>query len=147
MSDIVIKVAAAIDAAPAEVYALLSDYKVGHPSIVPEQYFKDLIVEKGGQGAGTVIRFTAIVMGKAYHYHQAVTEPEPGRILQENDLDQPLTTSFTFDPLDDGRQTHLTITTTMQASKGVKGFLEKMLNPLALRPIYKKELKQIAARF
>lgn len=146
MSDIVIMVAADLDAAPAEVYALLSDYKVGHPSILPDQYFKDLTVEKGGQGAGTVIRFKAIVMGKEYPYHQVVSEPEPGRILQENDLDQDLITNFTFDPINNGLQTHLTITTKMAASKGIKGFFEKLLTPSALRPIYKKELAKIAAR-
>ena len=103
-------------------------------------------MEKGGQGAGTVIRFTTMVMGKEYHYHQVVSEPEPGRILQENDLDRDLMTNFTLDPINNGLQTHLTITTRMGVSKGIKGFFEKLMIPMALRPIYKKELQQIAGR-
>lgn len=146
MSNIVIRSAADIDGAPTEVYALLSDYKVGHPSILPKPYFGELIVEEGGRGAGTIMRFSMSVMGKEYNYHQAVSEPEPGRVLQETDLDQDLVTTFTFDPINGGLQTHLTITTTIKASAGLKGALEKLLYPMGIRPIYKKELRNIADR-
>jgi hypothetical protein len=146
MSNIVVRAAAEIDGAPAEVYALLSDYRVGHPSILPKPYFKEVIVEEGGQGAGTVVRVLMAVMGKDYPYHLIVSEPEPGRVLQETDLEQDLVTTFTSDPLSGGLQTRLTITTTLKASPGLKGALEKLLYPMTLRPIYKKELQNIAAR-
>lgn len=146
MSYIVVKEAADLNAAPAEVYALISDYKVGHPSILPKPFFGELIVEEGGQGAGTVIRFTMHIMGKEYRYHQTVSEPEPGRLLQETDLDQDLNSTFLFEPLNQGQQTRLTITTTLKASGGLKGLVEKAVFPMTLRPIYKKELQLIAER-
>ena len=39
----------------AAVYALLADYRDGHPRILPPA-FSDLTVLRGGTGAGTVIR-------------------------------------------------------------------------------------------
>jgi hypothetical protein len=48
--------------APAEkVYAILADYRHGHPQIVPRPPFGLLEVEQGGYGAGTVIRFQKFV--------------------------------------------------------------------------------------
>jgi hypothetical protein len=44
--------------APAEkVYAIIADYRHGHPQIVPSPPFGRIEVEQGGFGAGTVIRF------------------------------------------------------------------------------------------
>jgi len=44
--------------APAEkVYAILADYRHGHPQIVRRPPFGSLEVEQGGFGAGTVIRY------------------------------------------------------------------------------------------
>ena len=143
MSNIQVRAAADIDGRPAEIYAVLSDYRVGHPAIVPKQYLKELLVEKGGQGAGTVIRFTMTVMGREYSYHQAISEPEPGRVLCETDLDTGLVTTFTLDPLNGGLQTRLTIATTFKASPGFKGFMEKIFQPPVMRGMYKKELREI----
>ena len=72
-----------IDAPAAKVYGILADYRVGHPSILPEQYFGPLVVEAGGEGEGTVIRFTMKAMGKEHTVRARITEPEPGRVLHE----------------------------------------------------------------
>src|SRR5512134_2276283 len=104
MSHIFAEASAVIDAHPQEVYAILSDYRTGHPAILPSPYFTGLVVEKGGQGAGTLAHTTMKVLGVRREYHLAVTEPEPGRVLQETDLAAGVTTKFTIDALDGGRR-------------------------------------------
>lgn len=133
-----------IEARPEEVYAVLSDYRVGHPAILPKPYFGDLIVEQGGRGAGTVMRFSMKVWGREFQYHQKVSEPEPGRVLVETDLDKNLVTTFRFEPVNGGTQTNLTIRTEVEASPGLQGFMETLFQPSVMRRIYKQELQNIA---
>jgi len=45
------------------------------------------VVEEGGIGAGTVIRFQMRILGRLRTFHAAITEPEPGGVLVETDLD------------------------------------------------------------
>src|SRR5829696_305134 len=94
---------AIIDAPQAEVYALISDYREGHPRILPREHFSDLKVEEGGQGAGTVITFVAAVGGTKQTMRGRVAEPEPGRILTENYTTSSMVTSFTVDPVEGGK--------------------------------------------
>lgn len=133
-----------IEARPQEIYAVISDYRVGHPAILPKPDFGDLIVEQGGQGAGTVMRFSMKVWGRQFNYYQKVSEPEPGRVLVESDLEKNLTTTFRFDPVNGGQQTRLTITTDSEASPGLPGLMESWFQPSIIRRIYKKELQNIA---
>lgn len=144
MTRIYIEASAIIDARPEEVYPILADYHEGHPAILPKPYFVDLIVEEGGQGAGTVIRVLMKVLGVERTYRMEVSEPEPGRVLVETDRDAGVTTTFTVEPLDDGKQARVTIATDMTASPGLMGLIEKWLNPPISRLIYKKELQQLA---
>lgn len=152
--------------APAErVYAILADYRNGHPHILPRKYFLSLNVEQGGSGAGTVISFTMRVMGRTQEFRAAVTEPEPGRVLVETNTPNGAVTTFTVQPsgeqqvsslphrrADDLRpsagetQCRLTISTALQTRDGLFGPLERFLTTRALRPIYVEELKLIAAR-
>ena len=46
-----------IQAPPDKVYAVLADYNESHPAILPEHVFTGLVVEQGGMGAGTAVRF------------------------------------------------------------------------------------------
>ena len=52
----VISATAMVPADQKRVYAAIADYDNGHPHIVPKE-FSNMVVEKGGVGAGTVIRF------------------------------------------------------------------------------------------
>jgi hypothetical protein len=70
-----------IDARPDAVYDILADYRNTHPRILPGEYFKDLKVEEGGRGAGTVISFRLRSGGVERPYRMAISEPEPGRVL------------------------------------------------------------------
>src|SRR5579864_4473795 len=77
-----------IAAPPARIYGIIADYHRGHPTILPKQ-FRNLRVESGsGIGAGTTIRFEVTVMGKTDRYKAIVSEPEPGRVLVEKNLDR-----------------------------------------------------------
>ena len=133
-----------IGAPAATVYALLADYKVGHPSILPRRYFSAVAVTAGGQGAGTAFTVELTAYGSKFTYHMQVSEPEPGHILSEEDAAAGVVTTFTVDPLDDTRS-RLTIATTAQASPGIKGWLEKLMTPGIMRRIYREELALIAA--
>lgn len=74
-----------------------------------------------------------------------MTEPEPGRVLVETDLDtNGATTTFTVDPATAPGDCRVTISTEIKVRGGFLGFLEKRLATLLLRPIYQKELEQLA---
>ena len=135
---------AVIDGRPEEIYAILSDYNTKHPKILPKERFKDLVVESGGQGAGTAISFKTIAAGRERPYRMEITEPEPGRVLVESDKSTNTVTTFTVTSLDEGRQSHVEIVTEFYASPGIPGFFERLLSPQLLKGIYEKELRQLA---
>ena len=134
-----------INARPEDVYAVLRDYRVGHPAIIPRPPFTNLTVEKGGVGAGTIVNTDMVVWGRKFHYHQEVTEPEPGRVLVETSTDQDQGTKFVLEPLNNGTQTRLTISSYMPGHTGLYGWLERVMTVPSARGIYMKELRQIDA--
>src|SRR6266403_913529 len=92
----------AIIPAPAkQLYAIIADYRNGHPHIIPKPYFTYLEVEQGGIGAGTIIRFQMRVLGRTQNFRAVVTEPDPGRVLVETNNGGESVTTFTVDPLAD----------------------------------------------
>jgi len=93
-----------IAAPPARVYAILADYRVGHPGILPQPPFHSYELETGGQGAGTIMRFKMTALGRTENFRGAVTEPEPGRVLVETYFETKTVTTFTVEPHGDGRQ-------------------------------------------
>ncbi len=142
MAQITVKSEAVLEASAAEVYATIADYRQGHPKILPREFY-DLQVEQGGYGAGTIIRFKMRVMGAEQSFYQQVSEPEPGRVLVEQDIDSPqhVVTIFRVAPLDQGQKSRVEISTTMQSSPGLRGLIERMLVPMINPRIYQKELK------
>lgn len=136
---------ATIPARPETVYAILADYRHAHPRILPKPYFTSLTVEHGGMGAGTVIQIVMRVLGQERAMRQIVSEPEPGRVLVEQDADADLTTTFTVTPVGDWQQAHVTIATDWTARPGVGGWVEKTLTTALLRSIYAKELALLAS--
>jgi len=143
MGQIKVKAKAVLDARPEDVYATIADYRKGHPSILPKGSFYDLQVEEGGYGAGTVMRFKTRVLGVEQSFHHRVSEPEPGRVLVEQDIDsiQNVTTTFTVIPVEQGQKSHVEISTTMNTSPGLKGLVERVVVSLFNPSIYRKELK------
>lgn len=144
MSTYHVEVSGEVHAPANEVYALLANYHSGHPKILPTRYFKALEVVEGGIGAGTVIDVDMEVFGAKAHYHLTVSEPEPGRVLQEEDAQVGTLTTFTVEPLQSELST-VTIATTMQSAPGLKGWIEQLMNPPVMRKIYREELAQLDA--
>lgn len=132
-----------INARPEEIYAVISDYRVGHPAILPKPYFSELTIEQGGQGAGTVLRFHVTIWGQKLYYHQRVSEPEPGRVLVETDIETGQYSQFTLEPLNGGQQTRVTISSEAPASPGFKGVMERMTQPSIAGRLFKQELRNL----
>jgi Polyketide cyclase / dehydrase and lipid transport len=143
MGQIKVKAEAVLNARPEDVYTTIADYKKGHPSILPKKSFYDLKVEEGGYGAGTIMSFKSRVLGVEQSFHQRVSEPEPGRVLVEQDMDtvQNVITSFTVIPVEQGQKSHVEISTMMNTSPGLKGFVERVVVSIFNPPIYRQELK------
>ena len=130
---------------PRRVYEILADYQEGHPRILPPQ-FQRLQVERGGYGEGTVIRVEMKLLGVTRTFRAAITEPAPGRVLVETDVerDGPVT-SFTVDGLPGSGWSRVKIETVVQVRGGLLGRIERWLATRALRPIYDRELEMLSA--
>jgi hypothetical protein len=138
--------AEAVVDAPAELaYALIADYRDGHPQIIPRPPFVSLDVEQGGTGEGTVIRFQMRILGRKRTFRAAITEPEPGRVLAETDLDTGAVTTFTVVPVEDDRKSRVTITTDLETRGGALGGLERYFLTRLLRPVHHREIERIGA--
>lgn len=142
----IVSVSAKIPAAPARVYAILANYIDDHPRILPPE-FSDLVVEQGGIGAGTVIRFKMRVLGRIQNYRAIITEPEPGRVLVESYLEPEGTvTTFIVDPEANGAESRVTFSTEMPVKAGFVGMIERFVGTRVLRPIFIRELQLLSAR-
>lgn len=140
----IVSASATIPARRERVYSLIANYHDGHPRILPKQ-FSNLTVEQGGVGAGTVIRFQMSVLGKKHTFRAAITEPEPGRVLVETGLDtKGAITTFTVNPGTAPADSHVTISTELPVRAGFLGQIEKLFATVVLRPIYAKELQNLA---
>jgi hypothetical protein len=140
----VISASKAIAASPGLVYSIIADYHQGHSSILPPQ-FTNMTVEQGGIGAGTIIRYTMRFLGKTQHFRAAISEPEPGRVLTETDLEtNGAVTSFIVNPGPAAGQSRVTITTSLNVRGGFLGKIERFLSTRILYPIYLHELELLA---
>jgi hypothetical protein len=144
MNTIHAEVSDVIDARPEQVYAVLADYGGAHKAILPQPYFTDLTIEEGGHGAGTVYRLRVNVWGREFKYHHQVSEPEPGRVLVEADMDTTQYSSFTLDPVNGGSQTRVTISAHMPSSAGLLGVMERLFTPSMQRKMFRQELRNLA---
>jgi hypothetical protein len=140
----VISASAIIPARRERIYSLIANYNDGHSRIIPKQ-LNGLVVEQGGVGAGTVIRYQMNLLGKTQTFRAAITEPEPGRVLVETDLDtNGAVTTFTVDAGNAPADSRVTISTVVPVRSGFPGLLEKTFITLLLRPMYKQELTNLA---
>ncbi len=143
MTETRIMAEALIPAPPTTVYTMLADYHIGHVLALPTRHFRDLVVEEGGQGAGTIFHMRSEVLGVTQTIRMRVSEPEPGHILEEAAFDGQMVTRFIVDAAPSGI-THLTILTRYQTAPGIRGWIEGRLIRNALGRIYHTELRQIA---
>jgi hypothetical protein len=137
-----VEASARVDAPADVVYAIIADYRNGHPHILPRRYFDWLEVEQGGRGEGTVIRYQMRVLGLSRVLRAVVTEPEPGRVIVETDTGGagPVTT-FTVEPADSG--SNVTISTALTPAAGLPGVAERFVLKRILRRVFARELEQL----
>jgi hypothetical protein len=134
-----------VEAPAAVVYHLIADYATHHRQ-APEGFlpdaFTDLVVERGGVGAGTVVRFTSALGGRRQTMTATITEPEPGRVLRETSPG--VVTTFTVEPVDaNGRQRARVRFDTVLEVGGVMGLFTRLLAPRLLRPVFAQELDRL----
>jgi Polyketide cyclase / dehydrase and lipid transport len=147
MGQIKVKATEVLDARPEDVYSTIADYRKEHPRILPKENLYDLQVEEGGYGAGTIIRFKSRILRVEQSFYQRVSEPEPGRVIVEQDIDtkQNFATTFTVIPVEEGKKSQVEISTTMNASPGFRGFAERVVLSIFNPRIYRKEMKLLEA--
>src|SRR5262245_4688381 len=127
-------------AAPAaRVYDIIADYRVGHPSILPRA-FRNLQVDEGGRGAGTRFHMDVHAFGRKDIMRASVTEPQPGRVLVEQDLDRPTVTTFTVERGAHDGEAIVTFDTELQSRAGLLGAVERWLSTAFLQRAYREEL-------
>ena len=131
-----------------KIYGAIADYQKHHPNFLPRNYFKKLEIESGGVGAGTIFKADMDVYGNKSTLRMKVTEPQPGRVIQETDLASGLFTTFTVEPLGAAQspaaQSKVTITTQWQQPDGLKGWLQSKVQAFFMGRIYKEELDLLA---
>lgn len=127
--------------APAEVvYHLIADYREHHrPEGFLPPAFTDLVVERGGVGAGTVVRFTSKLGGRSQTVHASISEPEPGRVLVETSPG--LETTFTVER-EGGQRAWVRFDTVFEAG-GLTGLMIRLLAAGLLRPVYADEMDRL----
>ncbi|HZP47201.1 MAG TPA: SRPBCC family protein [Vicinamibacterales bacterium] len=137
---------ARIEAPADRIYDIIRDYHHGHPSILPKQ-FSNMRVEEGGVGAGTRIGFDVTVLGQTQHFIALVTEPEPGRVLVEKNVEPTESvTTFVVDPDSGGRAANVTIRTELSSRRGLAGRVERYMTAKVLQSMYLAELNTLAER-
>jgi hypothetical protein len=141
-----VEASAHIDAPPARVSGIIADYRVGHPSILPKP-FKNFVVEKGGTGAGTIIRFEVHAFGTVTRFRAIVTEPEPGRVLVETNIEPTESpTTFTVTPGANGGTDVTFLTEATTSRGGLAGVLERLMSARFLKKLYAEELQLLSKR-
>jgi hypothetical protein len=126
-----------IAAPAAALYGYIADYRAHHPNFLPPA-FSNLAVEQGGVGEGTVIAYDLKVGGRTRRLRAQVTEPQPGRVLQETDLVTGAVT--TFEVLPEGATSRVRIRTIYTPKGGLQGWIERRLAPRLLGKLYADEL-------
>ncbi|GCF11130.1 SRPBCC family protein [Dictyobacter arantiisoli] len=135
---------ALIDARPEAVYAALADYQHAHAQLLPRAYLSDLVVEEGGQGEGTMIRYRMRIFGFTRTIRARVHEPEPGRILVERDITSTRVTTFAVTPANNGQQAHVQIAAHWEPAYTPWGALEQAFYPTLLQHIFTQQLDLLA---
>jgi hypothetical protein len=142
MKRIRVSAEGAVGAPPEQTYRYLADMREHHPKILSPA-FSGFVVECGGVGAGTVVRFKVTAGGHSREYRMEVSEPDPGRVIRESDTNSSLVTTFTVTA--EGSGSRVRIATEWDGAGGIGGFFERTLAPQVMRGIYADELARLDA--
>lgn len=129
-----------VAAAPEAALAAVADYQTVRPRILTEQY-QDYAVLEGGEGTGTVVKWSLKATEKRTRHVQA-TITVSGDTVTETDANSSLVTTWTVTP--NGTGSTVTTTTTWNGAGGVGGFFERTFAPIGLRKIQAGVLEKLA---
>lgn len=138
-----VKQSATIDAEASRLYGIIADYRAGHPSILPEPWFSNLVVDEGGVGEGTRFHFDVRAFGQSQTLECIVTEPAPGRALVETYPATGVVTTFSVVPRA-GSGSEVTIDSLIPWRPGFGGLIERLTFPPFLRRLFATELRNLA---
>lgn len=143
----VVEASKVIDGPADFVYNIIKDYHDGHPHMMPPDFFESMKVLRGtGVGEGTRIEANFKFYGQRSTLILDVSEPKPGRILQEIDTNAKNITHFIVDKLDDDdddETCRVTFRTAVLKSLGVFAALDMWVTRKAMNIMYEAELKQL----
>ena len=142
MGTIRVSADGAVGAPPEQTFRYLADMREHHHRFLPPA-FSGFVVESGGVGAGTVVRFKVTAGGRTREYRMEVSEPEPGRVMREADTNSSLVTTFTVTA--EGSASRVRIATEWEGAGGIGGFFERTFAPRVMRGIYADELARLDA--
>lgn len=141
MTTLVAAAEADTRASAATVLDVLRDYRNHHPKILPPA-FSGFVVEEGGYGVGTVMRFDMKIGGRTQLLRTRATETTAAT-LREEVLGREMNTLFTVTPV--GPQSRTRIETRWQPESGLAGLLERLFVPRMIEQIYRDELDRLDA--
>ena len=140
-----VKSSCVINAPAKDVYSVLADYNNGHPKIMPKNFCEGLRVVKGtGIGENTRIEVRFNIYGQRETLIMDISEPEPGRILQEIDTKAVNITRFIVDPIDQ-ESSRVTIQTKVMKQTGIPPgpYLDMIIKEIVLKRVFKAELETL----
>jgi hypothetical protein len=130
-----------MDAPPDVIYHCIADYSEHHrPEGFLPPAFTDFIIDRGGVGAGTELRWVVDIGGRRRTVTASISEPVPGHTLVETGSG--IETVFTVEPTDGG--TRVRFDTTIE-ERGFQGILNRLFAARLLGPVYADELGRLDA--
>jgi hypothetical protein len=130
-----------VDAPMQRVWVLLRDYRSARPRLLTG-HFAGYAVQRGGDGAGTVIEFGLRVRRRERSYVVAVEEPAPGRQLRERARGSALVTTWTPTPGGEGERTVVWLAVQLR-DPDVRGWWARRHARRALRRTYGQLLARL----
>lgn len=128
-----------INAEPKVVLDAVADYQNVRPKILSPHY-RDYQVLQGGQGLGTVVKWTLQATKSRVRDVQASVDVA-GHTVIEKDANSTMVTNWTVAPAGPGSS--VTVKTTWAGAGGIKGFFEKTFAPLGLKKIQSEVLDNL----
>ncbi|WP_143462354.1 SRPBCC family protein [Levilactobacillus enshiensis] len=139
-NHIIAQAADTIHVPAATLYTLLADPQL-HAQFQDKPFY-DFRIEKNVKGADAIVSFKIDFASGTINFRMVVSEPEPGRKIVWTDTNETgLVTTYTI--TNQGDQSHLEISSEWNGQDGVIGMLEKIISPVRMKSVYKKELSRI----
>jgi hypothetical protein len=139
-NNIIAQASSTINTPAANLYAMIADPQL-HTQFQDKPFY-DFKVENDVKGAGAIVSFKIDFASGTINFRMVVSEPEPGRKIVWTDTNETgLVTTYTITP--QNNQSNLEISSQWNGQDGVVGMLEKIISPVRMKSVYKKELSRI----